>query len=158
MAGSVERVRAHIKRLGLDVEFREFGVSTRSSVLAAQALGCSPAEIAKSVVFKGRGGLVVVISGDRRVDQSKLSSLKGAPVAIATPDEVREMTGYPIGGVPPFPHSKGVSVLVDSSVLRFEKVWAAGGAPNAVFCVNTADLVEAVGGEPVDLTALPEGI
>ena len=158
MVGSVERVRTHLNGLGLEVEFREFDVSTKNSMLAAQALGCSVAEIAKSVVFKGRSGVVVVISGDKRVDSSKLSSLAATPVAIATPDEVRDLTGYPIGGVPPFPHSKDVSVLVDSSVLRFEKVWAAGGAPNTVFCIRTADLVRTVGREPVDLASPPQRI
>jgi len=157
MAGSVERVRAHLESLGLEVEFREFEVSTKSSALAAQALGCSVAEIAKSVVFKGKRPVVVVISGDKRVDPSKLWSHEGAPVAIATPDEVREMTGYPIGGVPPFPHSGEVAVLVDSSVLRFDRVWAAGGAPNAVFNVKTVDLARTVGGRPVDLASASRG-
>jgi prolyl-tRNA editing enzyme YbaK/EbsC (Cys-tRNA(Pro) deacylase) len=153
MAGSVERVRSHLSRLRLGVEFRQFDVSTRNSALAAQALGCTVAEIAKSVVFKGKSGLVVVISGDRRVDPSKLSTLSGIPVSIASPDEVREMTGYPIGGVPPFPHSETVSVLVDASVLRFEKVWAAGGAPNTVFSIRTQDLIQAVGRQTVDVAS-----
>ena len=153
MAGSVERVTAHLRALGLDVEFRSFDSSTRSSALAAQALGCAVAEIAKSVVFKGRRALVVVISGDVRVDQSKLSAVEGCPVAMATPDEVREMTGYPVGGVPPFPHLPEVGVLVDSSVTRFERVWAAGGAPNAVFRLRTVDLLKTVGGSPVRVAA-----
>ena len=139
----------------MDAEFREFGTSTRSSALAAQALGCSVAEIAKSVVFKGRKAVVVVISGDKRVDSARLSDLEGVPVAFATPDEVREMTGYPIGGVPPFPHSEGVSVLVDSSLLRFGRVWAAGGAPNTVFSVRTEDLLRIVGSEPAEVASPP---
>ncbi len=77
MAGSVERVRQHLATLRADATFREFGVSTRNSALAAQALGCSVAEIAKSVVFKGEGALVVVISGDKRVDLRKLSESAG---------------------------------------------------------------------------------
>ena len=119
MAGSVERVRTHLKSLRLEVEFMEFDASTKSSALAAQALGCSVAEIAKSVVFKGRRTAVVVISGEKRVDPAKLWAHEGAPVAIATPDEVRETTGYPIGGVPPFPHSVDVRVL--PVIFRFER-------------------------------------
>ncbi|MDV3277361.1 MAG: YbaK/EbsC family protein [Nitrososphaerales archaeon] len=158
MGGSVERVRLHLESLGIDVEFRELSMSTKSSALAAQALGCTVAEIAKSVVFKGRGTVVVVISGDRRVDAVKLSQLKGGDVAVATPDEVREETGYPIGGVPPFPHRKEITVLADSSLLRFEWVWTAGGAPNAVFRIRTEDLLKAVGGTSVAVAAVPEHI
>jgi prolyl-tRNA editing enzyme YbaK/EbsC (Cys-tRNA(Pro) deacylase) len=155
LAGSVERVRSHLEGLRLQAEFREFDVSTKSSALAAQALGCSVAEIAKSIVFKGKDAVVVVISGDMKVDSERLSLLERVPVSLATADEVREMTGYPIGGVPPFPHSDGVSVYVDQSVLRFRKVWVAGGAPNAVFNVSTADLLRLVGGEPAELASTP---
>jgi len=135
------------------VEAREFGESTKNSELAAQALGCSVAEIAKSVVFVGAATVVVIISGDKRVDAEKLSAVCGGSVRVAKPDEVRERTGYPIGGVPPFPHSEGVSVLPDSSVTRFEHVWAAGGTPNAVFRIGTSDLVRLVGKGPFELAA-----
>ena len=152
MVGSVERVTAHVRDIGLDVQFRSFDVSTKSSALAAQALGCTVAEIAKSVVFRGKRAVVVVISGDRRVDQSRLSAVEGSPVAMATPSEVRGMTGYPIGGVPPFPHAPEVGVLVDSSVTRFDSVWAAGGAPNAVFRLKSKDLLRILGGSPVQVS------
>lgn len=132
-------------------EVREFDSSTKNSALAADVLGCTVGEIAKSVVFLGKGAVVVVISGDRRVDAGKLASLIGAPVRIATPDEVREMTGYPIGGVPPFPHTGGVVVLPDLSLTRFSHVWAAAGAPNAVFRISPSDLIRLVGRTPVDV-------
>ena len=151
MVGSVERVRLHLATLNLNVEAREFDTSTKNSALAAEALGCSVAEIAKSVVFNAGGAVVVVLSGDKRVDTKKLSALVGGRVAVATPEEVRAMTGYPIGGVPPFPHLDGVRVLCDSSLLRFAKVWAAGGAPNVVFKVSPRDLVANVDGTTVDV-------
>lgn len=148
----MERVRQHLLALGLGVDVREFDASTKNSALAAKVLGCSVAEIAKSVVFNSGGPVVVVISGDKRVDTEKLSERTGEVVSVATPEEVRSLTGYPIGGVPPFPHLGGVRVLCDESLLRFERVWAAGGAPNVVFGISPADLIRNAGGKAVDLS------
>jgi prolyl-tRNA editing enzyme YbaK/EbsC (Cys-tRNA(Pro) deacylase) len=150
--GSLEKVKDFIGKSGVTVEFREFGESTKNSELAAQALGCTVAEIAKSVVFVGKSASVVVISGDRRVDQAKLAALLGEDVRIARPDEVRETTGFPIGGVPPFPHKASVAVFPDASLMRFGRVWAASGTPNAVFKVGTKDLLRLVGTGPFDLS------
>ena len=150
---SRERVGAFLAAKGLTVDVREFGESTRNSALAAEALGCTVAEIAKSVVFVGPRVVVVVISGDRRVDVGKLETMEGGKVRVATPEEVREKTGYPIGGVPPFPHAEGISVVADTSLLRHGQVWAAAGAPNAVFRVEVKDLVRLTGGATRDLAA-----
>lgn len=153
MPGGAERVALFLEGRGIRVETRVFDESTKSSALAAQALGCSVAEIAKSVVFLGSSGCyVVVISGDRRVDPAKLSRASGEPVSVARPDQVRERTGYAIGGVPPFPHGPGVTVYCDASVARFQSVWAAAGTPNAVFRVATADLFRTAGSQPADLS------
>ncbi len=105
------------------------------------------------MVFRAEGAIVVVISGDRRVDLSKLAESAGQRISVATPEEVRSLTGYPIGGVPPFPHVQSVRVLFDQSLQRFDWVWAAGGAPNVVFRVRTEDLLRALGGAPVDVAA-----
>ena len=109
------------------------------------------AEIAKSVVFVGERAAVVVISGDKRVDRGKLSKVMAEEMKVATPEEVRDRTGFPIGGVPPFPHAQGVEVLPDQSLARFEGVWAAGGSPNVVFRIGSVDLVRLVGKGPFDL-------
>jgi prolyl-tRNA editing enzyme YbaK/EbsC (Cys-tRNA(Pro) deacylase) len=135
------------------VEIREFEKSTKNSELAAQALGCSVAEIAKSVVFVGRATAVVIISGDKKVDSGKLSRLAGEEMRVARPDEVRDRTGFPVGGVPPFPHADGVIVLPDSTLTRFQYVWAAAGTPNAVFRIASADLVRLVGKGPCEVSA-----
>lgn len=124
---------------------RQFDESTKNSALAAEVLGCTVAEIAKSVVFVGARTAVVIISGDKRVSLSKLGAALGDDVRIATPDEVRENTGYPIGGVPPFPHNEDVWVFADNSLTRFDYVWAAAGAPNAVFGIRSKDLIALLG-------------
>lgn len=153
LLGGRERVAEFLARSGVRVEIREFDSSTRSSALAAQALRCTVAEIAKSVVFVGAGPSVVVISGDKRVDSAALGEAVGGGVRVATADEVRSLTGYPIGGVPPFPHGAPVRVLADASLARFREVWAAGGAPNVVFRMETSDLMRLVGGEPCDVAS-----
>jgi prolyl-tRNA editing enzyme YbaK/EbsC (Cys-tRNA(Pro) deacylase) len=96
---------------------------------------------------------VVIISGDKRVDASKLSRVLEMELRVAKPGEVRDRTGFPIGGVPPFPHSAGVVVLPDSSLTRFGEVWAAGGTPNTVFRIRSSDLVRLVGKGTFDLAA-----
>lgn len=154
--GSRERVAEYLSRSGVRYELREFDESTKSSALAAQALGCTVAEIAKSVVFVGEKTAVVIISGDRRVDATGLASVMGSPLRMANPEEVRERTGFPIGGVPPFPHAAGVTVLPDSSLTRFGHVWAAAGTPNAVFRMSSADLVKLVGSGPHELSEKAE--
>ena len=154
--GSRERVAEYLSNSGVRFEIREFDESTKNSALAAQVLGCTVPEIAKSVVFVGGSAAVAVLSGDRKVDASKLSRLAGEDLRVARPDEVRDRTGFPIGGVPPFPHVEGVRVYPDSSLMRFQQVWAAAGAPNTVFRIGTSDLVRLVGKGPYDISAQME--
>lgn len=120
--------------------------------MAAQALGCTVDEIAKSVVFLGPSVAVVVLSGRRRVDLDKLGSVVGGVVRAGTPDEVLQATGYRVGGVPPFPHGPGIRVMVDRSIMDYEAVWAAGGASNVVFRIRPGDLIRLVGGGAQDLS------
>jgi prolyl-tRNA editing enzyme YbaK/EbsC (Cys-tRNA(Pro) deacylase) len=150
--GSRERVAGYLAGSGAEFEIREFSESTRSSGLAARALGCTVSEIAKSVAFVGKKTVVVITSGDKRVSAAKLSRAVGGEVRIATPDEVRGTTGFPIGGVPPFPHPPEVAVMPDSSLTRFHHVWAAAGSPNAVFRIATSDLLRLVGAGPYELS------
>jgi len=152
--GSRERVAEYLSKAGLKVEMREFDESTRNSALAARALGCTVAEIAKSVVFVGAGTAVVVISGDKKVDGTKLSREAGEEMRLATPLEVKDRTGFPIGGVPPFPHDDGVLVYPDASLNRFTEVWAAAGTPSAVFRIRPSDLLGHLGRGPFDLATV----
>ena len=149
--GDHERVSEYLSKSGAKYELREFGESTKNSALAAQVLGCSVAEIAKSIVFVGEKTAVVIISGDKRVDGARLANVVGAKLRVAKADEVRDRTGFPIGGVPPFPHREGIAVLIDSSLTRFARVWAAAGTPNSVFGIDTVDLFRLLGSKPVDV-------
>lgn len=137
--------------MGIETEVVTLDSSTRTSQMAADSLGCEVAQIAKSIVFTGDSPVVVVISGDKRVDTKKLSAHQGWKVRIANADAVRNGTGYVIGGVPPFAHDPGVVVLLDSSLARFDDVWAAAGTPHSVMRLRVSDLEEIVGGGFVDL-------
>ena len=140
------RVSDYLRDKGIEARVVTLDESTRTSQLAADALGCTVAEIAKSIVFKaGDRAVVVVISGDRRVDAKKVSALLGEKVANADADAVKALTGYAIGGVPPFPHDPSVKVMLDGSLTRFEKVWAAAGTPNSVINLTVAQLRGEVG-------------
>ena len=149
-----KRVPAYLEERGIEARIVTLNESTRTSKLAADALGCTVAEIAKSIAFMaGESAVVVVISGDRRVDAKKVSAHLGVKVGNADANAVKELTGYAIGGVPPFPHDAGVKVLLDSSLTRFVKVWAAAGTPNSVMSLRVEQLRDIVGGELVDVAA-----
>ncbi|MBS7620337.1 YbaK/EbsC family protein [Candidatus Bathyarchaeota archaeon] len=120
--------------------------------MAADALKCDIAQIAKSIVFANEKAIVVVISGDRKVDEKKLSKVLGHKVSIANADEVKKLTGYVIGGVPPFPHNDKVNVVLDSSLKRFKEVWTAAGTPNSVFKISIEDLKKTVGSDFIDVS------
>lgn len=141
-----KRVSAYLEEKGIEARVVTLDESTRTSQLAADALGCTVAEIAKSIVFKaGEQAVVVVISGDRRVDAKKVSAHLGVKVGNADADTVKALTGYAIGGVPPFPHDPAVKVILDGSLTRFERVWAAAGTPNSVMNLTVAQLRGIVG-------------
>lgn len=151
MTQGIGRVRPFLIEAGIEAKIVEFGRATRTSRQAAEALGCELAQIAKSIVFTNGSPLVVVISGDRRVDPRKLSTLVGAEVRMADAETVKRSTDYSIGGVPPFPHRGDVRVLIDRSIDRFRKVWVAAGTPNAVMRVGVEDLKSVLGVDFVDV-------
>jgi prolyl-tRNA editing enzyme YbaK/EbsC (Cys-tRNA(Pro) deacylase) len=127
----------------------EFEATTRTAADAAAAIGCTVAQIAKSLVFRGAGSdrpVLVVASGVNRVDETKVADAIGEGIARADADFVREATGFAIGGVPPVGHKIAPTVLIDESLLAFPEIWAAAGTPNAVFRLTPPDLVALTGG------------
>ena len=135
------RLEERLRALGLEIEVRELADSTRTAAEAAAAVGAEVGQIVKSLVFAGPGGpLVCLCAGDRRVDVAKL----GDRVRPARADEVREATGFAIGGVPPLGHDRRVPTVVDESLRRFGLLWCAAGTPHAVFSVATERLLEAL--------------
>jgi prolyl-tRNA editing enzyme YbaK/EbsC (Cys-tRNA(Pro) deacylase) len=138
---TAQRLQDRLHEQGLDVEIRELSDSTRTAQEAADAVGAELGQIVKSLVFMdGDGALLCLCAGDRRVDTAKL----GDEVRQAKADEVRESTGFAVGGVPPLGHDRPVRTVVDDSLRRFETVWCAGGTPHAVFPVAVEQLIAAL--------------
>ena len=150
---AIERVRAHAQTNGTEIDVHRFPAGTRTAADAARAIGTDVAKIVKSLVFLARGDTVVaLVSGADRVDETKLAAALGAEsVRRATANEVRDRTGYVVGGVPPFGHEGATTVVVDRALLAYDVVWAAAGLPDAVFPIAPADLVRVSGGRAVDV-------
>lgn len=140
---TARRTQQLLTAAGIDAEVVEFEQSTRSSAEAAAAIGCSVAEIAKSVVFRSKAdgqAVVVVAAGDNRVCERKLAQLLGEKPGRADADFVRAATGYVIGGVAPLGHAQPVRIVLDADLQRFERIWAAAGTPFSVFALTPAEL------------------
>ena len=150
---SIARVQDALRAAGLSNEVRELPDSTRSSAEAAAALGCSVAQIAKSVVFRSGSGrpVLVVASGANRVDERKVEALLGDRLLRADADYVRERTGFAIGGVAPIAHATPPHVFLDEDLFAFDRVYAAAGTPFAIFALAPAELEALTGGRRADL-------
>ena len=151
----IERVLTTLNALGVSPEVREFAASTATAEAAASALGTSVERIVKSLVFATPDGqpILALVSGANRVDLDRLSTVVGQRVGRANADQVRQATGFAIGGVPPVGHHARLPVYVDADLLRFDQVWAAAGTPNSVFAIAPDDLVRVAGGQVVALKA-----
>lgn len=147
-----QRVQQALDALGLPGRVRVFDDgSTHTAQEAADAVGCALGQIVKTLFFMAESRPTMVLAaGDRQVDTALLAPILGVgrkKLKMGTPAEVMEYTGYPVGGVAPVGWPKPVDVVVDDSLKRFDEVWAAAGAPNAVFPARTEDLVRAVNGQ-----------
>lgn len=148
------RVVAAAESEGLAIEVVEYPDGTRTAADAAAAVGCEVARIVKSLVFTVDGAPVMaLVAGDARLDEGLLAEAAGGTVGRADADVVREATGFPIGGVPPFGHASPLPTYVDESLLAHDTVWAAAGTPRHVFEVAPAELLRLSGGSAVALTA-----
>ena len=138
---------------GVDVEVHEFDEGTKTAADAADAVGCDVAQIASSIVVVAGGDPVVVVtSGANRVDLDAVAERRGASEAeMADPGDVKDATGWSIGGVPPICHENGVPVLLDETLLDHDEVWAAAGTPTAVWPVDPERLCELADAEPADV-------
>ena len=117
--------------------------AVRTSQQAADALGVAVGQIAKSVIFRRQSdgaAVLVVTSGDRRVDEKRVAALTGA-LGRADAGFVKERTGFSIGGVAPLAHANPPLTLIDRELFRFAEIWAAAGHPNGVFMLTPAELV-----------------
>ena len=148
LAPAAARVAATARDLGLAIEVVAMPASTRTAEEAAAACGCAVGEIVKSLVFRGRTSnrpYLLLVAGSNRVDETAVAGAIGEALKRAQADDVREITGYAIGGIPPFGHATPLAVFIDRDLLDHARVWAAAGTPHAVFAVDPAALAAAVG-------------
>ena len=139
--------------LGPDFTVLEFDQPTASAAQAASAIGCTVAQIAKSLVFADAEGdpVLVIASGASRVDEAKVGQILGTTIHRADADFVKRATGFSIGGVPPVGHSTPPSVVLDQKLMDFEEIWAAGGTPTSVFRLAPNQLTNLTGGAFADV-------
>ncbi len=150
---NVLRVVAAAKERGLDIVTKRFPEGTKTAADAAAAIGVTVGQIVKSLVFGVDGEIVMaLVSGSNQLDEKKLAAAAGgAKCARVDADAVRDATGYPIGGVPPFGHANQLRVFVDPDLLQYDEVWAAAGTWNDNFGAAPADIVRVAGGVVTDL-------
>lgn len=151
---SAQRVVDAAKAAGLEIGLVEYPDGTRTAVDAAEAVGCEVGAIVKSLIFELDGDLVLALtSGSNRVDTDALvRAAGGSKCGRANADQVREVTGYAIGGVPPFGHTNAVRSFFDPALLEYEGVWAAAGTPRHVFPIDPNVLLEITGAQKADFT------
>ena len=147
------RVITAARDAGLEITTRRFPEGTKTAADAAAAIGVTVGQIVKSLVFGVDSEIVMaLVSGSNQLDEKKLAlAAGGAKCARVDADAVREATGYPIGGVPPFGHSTQLRVFVDPDLLQYDEVWAAAGTWNDNFGAAPADIVRVAGGVVTDL-------
>ena len=139
--------------LGSSFTVVEFDESTHTAQEAADAIGCALAQIAKSIIFRSASGkpVLVIASGTNRVDEKKIRALLGEKIERASPDFVKEMTGFEVGGVPPLGHTSPCVVFLDQDLKAYPTLWAAGGTGNAVFEIGFDELVKRSGAMVADV-------
>ena len=138
---SVEQVRAYLTPFGVADRIREFDVSSATVDLAAEALGCEPRRIAKSLSFFGTDApILVVAAGDAKVDNQKFKARFGIKAKMLSPDQTLEQTGHAVGGVCPFGVRDGVQIYLDESLRRFETVFPACGSSNSAIELTIPEL------------------
>ena len=154
LTDTAQRVQEALRAAGFANTVIELEVAVKTAAAAAEAVGCTPAQIVKSLVFQGVTSgvpVLVVASGANRVSEAKLQALLGEPVRMGPPKFVREVTGYAIGGIPPVGHVQKLDTIIDAHLLTLEGLWAAAGHPNSLFSLTPDELIRMTGGRVAEV-------
>lgn len=149
------KVRDAARAAGLDIEPVEMPATTRTAEDAATACGCTVGQIVKSLVFRGKTSgdpYLLLVSGDNRVDQKGVAAHLGEALTRPDADDVRSVTGFAIGGIPPLGHATPIATFIDADLLGHDVVWAAAGTPNCVFAADPKKLASAIGAVTITVT------
>lgn len=154
LSRSAQRVQDFLTKQGDDFDVRELDASTRTARDAADSIGCSVAQIAKSLIFRERSTgdpVLVVASGVNRVDPARVRLATGLDLGRADGNFVKDRTGFAIGGIPPVGHDAPLRTVLDRDLEQYAEIWAAAGTPHAVFRLTPDRLGALTGGQWIDL-------
>jgi Cys-tRNA(Pro) deacylase len=149
----VKRAEKALKEFDETLSVTELENTARTALDAAKSLNCEVGAIVKSLLFKnGDNYFLCLVSGDKRCSLNKLKKFfNSKDLSMASPNDVKEQTGYTIGGVSPIGHTNSLKILVDNSLNRFEDLFAAAGHPNCIFKINFEDLKKITNGSIEDI-------
>ena len=142
-------------KAGLAIEIHVLAQSSRTAEEAAAACGTTVARIVKSLVFRGKGSgrpILLLVSGANRVRENHVGRLVGEKIVRPDADFVRQVTGFAIGGIPPFGHAEPPATFIDEDLMAHDTVWAAAGTPNSVFEITPAELQRACDAKLIAVT------
>ena len=150
----VKRAEKSIKEYNSEMSVIVLDSSAKTAIEAAFSLDCEVGAIVKSLLFKTENTFTLfLVSGDKKASLNKIKkTLNIKDVSMASPDEVKNITGYTIGGVSPVGHLNKIEILIDHSLARFKNLYAAAGHPNCVFKTNFDDLQKITNGFIKDIT------
>lgn len=154
LSRSAEKVQKILNEFGFELNVVELSDSTRTAQEAADAIGCSVSQIAKSLIFKGKASqkpILIVASGTNRVNEKGIKEHIGEKLEKADADFVLDQTGYAIGGIPPLGHKNPITTIIDEDLLQYDTIWAAAGTPHAVFKLSPKILTEITKGEILNI-------
>lgn len=154
LSKNAKKIQEFLALSNLPLKVIELPNSTHTAQDAANVIGCEIAHIVKSLIFYNkRTGepLLILVSGKNRVNEVKISSIVGDPIAKANAEYAREVTGFVIGGIPPLAHKQKIKTFIDQDLLHYNEIWAAAGTPNAVFCLPASKLIELTDGQIITL-------
>ena len=151
---AVKRAEKALKNFNVLLKIIVLDSSARTALDAASSLNCEAGAIVKSLLFKASDNFILcLVSGDKRCSLNKLKKILNIKdVSMATPEEVKNQTGYTIGGVSPIGHLNKINILIDNSLERFNNIFAAAGHPNCVFKIDFKNLQKITNGEIKELT------
>lgn len=138
---AIDKVKEYFRKFGMEDRIMEFDVSSATVELAAEAVGCEPAKIVKTLSFKvGDKPILIACAGDTKIANPKYKAEFGEKAKMLTPDEAVELVGHAVGGVCPFAVNDGVKVYIDESIRRFDKVYPAAGSDNSAIGLTPDEL------------------
>ncbi len=154
LSKSAQSVQNVLAEKGLALKVVELAASTRTAQEAADSIGCTVAQIIKSLIFKTKEtgkAILVLASGINRVNEKLVETHLGEKLVKADADFTREVTGFAIGGIPPVGHKQAIETFIDQDLLKYDELWAAAGTPHAVFSLKSSDLVNLTDGKVISI-------